>query len=167
MLTLLLPGSWCFYYINNGAGTIHHGDMRLLIMSAPCIFTPFIKRGEVVGERQRKTERKRKEKRREWRWEVEINKERGMMKEKRGREGERGRWKGTISMCWTHDRCPWPFAEWLPCWQELTSVFKQDKTNGTSAPPAHWTSPFLFQLTAFPHVGMLIWLADIAGVKTS
>lgn len=37
-------------------------------------------------------------------------------------------------MCWTHDRCPWPFAEWLPCWQELTSVFKQDKTNGTSSP---------------------------------
>lgn len=44
MLTLLLPGSWCFYYINNGAGTIHHGDMRLLIMSAPCIFTPFIRK---------------------------------------------------------------------------------------------------------------------------
>lgn len=45
--------------------------------------------------------------------------------------------KGTISVCRTHDRCPWPFAEWLPCWQELTSVFKQDKTNGTPSPPAH------------------------------
>lgn len=64
------------------------------------------------------------------------------------KKGEEGEGKGTISMCWTHDRCPWPFAEWLPCWQELTSVFKQDKTNGTSSPPAHWTSPFLFQLTA-------------------
>lgn len=41
MLTLLLPGIWCFYYINNGAGAIHHTDMRLLIMSLPCIFPPF------------------------------------------------------------------------------------------------------------------------------
>lgn len=51
MLTLLLPGSWCFYYINNGEGAIHHTDMRLLIMSVPCIFPLFIKRGE----RQRET----------------------------------------------------------------------------------------------------------------
>lgn len=35
--------------------------MRLLIMSVPCIFTPFIKRGgEVAGERQRKTEGERR-----------------------------------------------------------------------------------------------------------
>lgn len=59
-----------------------------------------------------------------------------MMEEKSWGLG--GRPRGTVSTCWTHDRCPWPFAEWLPCWQELTSVFKQDKTNGTStSPPAH------------------------------
>lgn len=46
MLTLLLPGSWCFYYINNVAGAIHHTDMRLLIMSVPCIFPPFSSKEE-------------------------------------------------------------------------------------------------------------------------
>lgn len=66
-------------------------------MSVPCIFTPFIKAGgEVVGERQ-------KEDREEKRGKVTVrsrDKQReGNDEEKRGREGERGIWKGTISMC--------------------------------------------------------------------
>ena len=65
-------------------------------MSAPCIFTPFIKRGgEVPGERQRKKQRGKLEsdgeKRRLTEW--------GSDEEKERKRGERGRWKGTISMC--------------------------------------------------------------------
>lgn len=56
MLTLLLPGSWCFYYINNGAGAIHHADMRLLIMSAPCIFSAFHQKREERGGGRREEE---------------------------------------------------------------------------------------------------------------
>lgn len=85
---MLLPGSWCFYYINNGAGDIHHGDMRLLIMSAPCIFTPFIKkrrRGSRRGRRRGKEEKGDGKKQR---------------LRKSGGKRERGfGWKRTISVC--------------------------------------------------------------------
>lgn len=116
MLTLLLPGSWCFYYINNGAGTIHHTDMRPLIMSVRCIFPPF-------HQKRREAEEDRK-------WRNSSTDGKSCNERQEGNDGgkivEGVRWKGTTSMCWTHDRCPWPFAEWPPCWQELTSVFKQE-----------------------------------------
>lgn len=64
-------------------------------MSVPCIFTPRIKRGgEVEAGRRRREGGERERERKE-----EINKEgRDDGSKERKRWGERGRWKGTISM---------------------------------------------------------------------
>lgn len=84
MLTLLLPGSWCFYYINNGAGAIHHADMRLLIMSAPHIFSAFHQKREERGGGRREEEEEQ----------VWLRVAGGKQREMEGKKR-----KGTISVC--------------------------------------------------------------------